>query len=502
MITPKFECTQNDEFVTVVIYIPHVKMTEMEYSIDNTTVDDPNHDHTKSLFRFYVKPYFLRLHFAQELNDTGEFDLAKYDPDQERIIIQLPKKNRGEYFENLSMITWLLGANRTIGSEEGRVTSSSLLLGNEMSSPSSSSQPSKKAPLIEVVESVSNQMQDHDDDETNHGMFDENSEDWQQQLPDEKSASELMKEELGISKIYYGFNKQFTDVFTKFSQDYINEIIDVPLNPEVISAEERRKIRILNEVEEFDPEHYLVDYINKDRDIKMVFDFKPLFLSASQPFQWSDKEQEALRSLPKKEFLISNEISVYCGLVDLLCSFAYHHRSFMGESNSESAWTICKMSSQLSWLEELNHLKETLEIFISRTCVYALYRNFDLCIQCIKDIAQLLSLGKEYVLRALLEIKDILAHTHDKYLLNKIYVDNYCIWIQGGVFNSSLEQLAHSVLKLVDEEFLMKRHDFLISEHVSLKKLEDYAEECISNSNGHVEDLIMTEQDKQRPLAL
>ena len=488
MITPKFECTQTNDFVIVTILIPHVKMTEMEYSIDNNSEDDEAYIHTKSVFRFYVKPYFLRLHFAQLLNEDGTQDFSKYDAENEKLFVHLPKKNPGEFFENLNMITWLLGS---------RTQNAPTVVDLNHGSESDQSSKKKVAPLIEVVESTTN-----DEDDEENGMVDEQAKelDWKQQLPEEQVNIEAMAQELGIAKVYYGFNKQFSGTFATFSQEYINEIIDVPENPELLPPDERRKLRLLEEMEVFDPEHYLVDYINKDRDIKFVFDFTPQWCLPTSAFAWSEKEQQMLAELPKKEFLINNEILLYYGLVDLLCSYAYNHRTFVGESNVESPWTICKMSSQLSWLEDLTNLKESLEFFISRTCVYALYRNFDLAIQCIRDVAQLLSKGKEFVLRALLDLKDILAHTHDKYLLNKLYVDNYCIWIQG-TSNETLQKLADTMMKIVEEEFLAKRDEFLISDAISLKKLEDYALECIANANS-VDDLVMTDQDRQKPLAL
>lgn len=169
MITPKFECIQNDEFVIVTIYIPHVKMTEMEYSIDNNSIEDEDYAHTKSLFRFYVKPYFLRLHFAQALQDEGSNDFSKYDPDNEKLIVHLPKKNRGEYFENLNMITWLLGSNR----ETQGTTSlfNNLTSNNIIAEPTARDE--KKAPLIEVVESNNDDENNEMDDEEGGGMYDD-----------------------------------------------------------------------------------------------------------------------------------------------------------------------------------------------------------------------------------------------------------------------------------------------------------------------------------------
>ena len=52
MITPKFECRQDHNFVYIHVYVPHVKRTEVELVVDGTE------------FTFYVKPYFLKLTFS------------------------------------------------------------------------------------------------------------------------------------------------------------------------------------------------------------------------------------------------------------------------------------------------------------------------------------------------------------------------------------------------------------------------------------------------------
>ncbi|KAL9651193.1 hypothetical protein ABK040_008264 [Willaertia magna] len=520
MITPNFTCSQTDEFVIVCIQVPHVKMSEMEYSIDNNTEQEmiELNTETKSLFRFYVKPYFLRLHFAQELNQDGTLDYSKYDPENEKIYIYLPKRNRGEFFENLDMITWLLGGRTTnvLNIEPNTTSDSNNTVKKE------EHEIKKKAPLIEVIDSTENNDNMMNDEEEGNNEMKKREQldfDWKQTIPgtntidinnnnllienDMQEDNEMLSAtKLGIEKVYYGFNRQFNGIFSNFSQDYVNEIINLPTNPEFTPQTDRRRLRIEEEIELFDPEHFLVDYVNKERELKPIFEYLPNWYNEQENvIEWNEKEQNMLKDLSRKEFLIGNQEMIYYGLVDLLCSYCYCNRSFIGETNVESVWTICKMSSQLSYLDEFNNLKETLESFISRVCVFALYRNFDLSLLCIQDLCKLLRKGKAYVLRALLDMKYILAHTHDKYLLNKIYIDNYCIWIQG-ISNEMLERLANAIEQIVKEEFILKRDSFTISNLISLQKLEDYAKECLRESNNNVEDLILTEQDHEKPLAI
>ena len=82
---------------------------------------------------------------------------------------------------------------------------------------------------------------------------------------------------------------------------------------------------------------------------------------------FTDEEQDQLRSLPRKEYIVEHYTPVLAGislvdtrgdashfiagLFDIVYAYAYNHRVTMGENNVESAWTICKLSPSLSCLE-------------------------------------------------------------------------------------------------------------------------------------------------------
>ncbi len=53
MLTPSFALSQDDEFVRVVVRVPHVKTEDMEFYIVGNE------------FKFYCRPYYLRLTFDQ-----------------------------------------------------------------------------------------------------------------------------------------------------------------------------------------------------------------------------------------------------------------------------------------------------------------------------------------------------------------------------------------------------------------------------------------------------
>ena len=66
---------------------------------------------------------------------------------------------------------------------------------------------------------------------------------------------------------------------------------------------------------------------------------------------WTTEEERTLRSLPRKEILVTNKRQVLLTLADLLFAGLYDIRINEGDINAESAWTICAISPALSWLE-------------------------------------------------------------------------------------------------------------------------------------------------------
>lgn len=96
--TPRFRCTQNDEYVILDIHTPYVRVQDMEMEIDDKD------------FHFYCKPYHLRLHFSHSLVDD-ERARAEYDIDRDHgtISCYLPKLETGQVFEDLDLVNKLLG---------------------------------------------------------------------------------------------------------------------------------------------------------------------------------------------------------------------------------------------------------------------------------------------------------------------------------------------------------------------------------------------------------
>ena len=58
-------------------------------------------------FRFYSKPYYLRLHLPGEVIENEDAS-ASWEAESNSFVVKCPKKNEGEHFSGLDMLTDLL----------------------------------------------------------------------------------------------------------------------------------------------------------------------------------------------------------------------------------------------------------------------------------------------------------------------------------------------------------------------------------------------------------
>jgi len=99
-LQPKFSITQTDSSLTLKVRVPFVKVSDLEYRI----IDE------RHLY-FSCKPYLLRLQLPGRVHDEEHVDTtAKYDwnIDHGTIFLHLVKKQPGEAFEDLDMLSKLM----------------------------------------------------------------------------------------------------------------------------------------------------------------------------------------------------------------------------------------------------------------------------------------------------------------------------------------------------------------------------------------------------------
>ncbi|KAF9302251.1 Hsp90 cochaperone shq1 [Mortierella antarctica] len=558
MITPVFNVTQDDDYVTIVINAPHIKTQDVDFFVEGQE------------FKFYLKPYFLRLTFP---GNIVEDDRAKatYDVGKGQMTVVLAKEEPGQFFPDLDMLTKLLVRK------------------GDLSEKSKADQ--IKRPLIEVMSKG----------DTLEGTHLEKDEDFDWQLPQQ------INQEI-FSEVRYGFNNRYSGFFTHVTET-ANDVLDV-YDPEHATLEVRRENRIQRENDKFDDEYYMSDFMieeeiqhilkyktpwwnelravqKAEKDSKqsgkapskdspalatkpkapvsipsaasssttfkssllsnqsqpstpsifnivkddgsddessrhqaldtiglrevstksipkiaevetsstllesisakkpliapmepgmmqeeeeplirpsglanvtvidpsrpslnsnLVTDMADMNLGEASPAQkpFSAKEQEIMRDLPKREYILENAKSTYLGLIDILFAYSYDLRVTEGDANIETAWTICKLSATMAALDQFTTLRETLLASFRRALAYPLNRNWTLANKVLQDVYVILKLGKRGILRALLAIKDVLDHDDIYYIYSKMFVEDYCVWIQSAS-DKVIRTLAHEL---------------------------------------------------------
>jgi hypothetical protein len=95
MITPKFDVTQDDDFVIVRLVVPYAKLEEMDFYLVGTE------------FKFVMQPYFLRLTLPSDIVEDGR-EKAVHQRETSTLEVFLPKLRPGEVFPDLDIPTRLL----------------------------------------------------------------------------------------------------------------------------------------------------------------------------------------------------------------------------------------------------------------------------------------------------------------------------------------------------------------------------------------------------------
>ncbi|XP_025053771.1 protein SHQ1 homolog isoform X2 [Alligator sinensis] len=409
MITPAFELSQDPDFLTITIKVPYARISEFDVYFDGED------------FKFYAKPYFLRLTLPGRIVEDGR-EKASYNTDKGIFTIQLPKEIPGQYFDGLDMLTALLA-------------------------------PKKARSAKPLVEEIGNSAELADEEE------EEEEFDWEiEQTPYQETVESTLHLQCS-----YGFGNLKSGVFQRLqvsdfslkglddyevSKDELSDVIDLK-DPDSTPVKERRQKRLAAEAAKFDPDHYLADFF-EDEAIQLVLKYKPWWVDAyekkmasqegshqEQESQttfvvFSEEEREQLRKFTNKSYLLDKRTchQVYLSLVDILLAYCYEVRVTGGEKNVESPWSIRKLSATLCWLETFSSVPDVLVSFGRRVLCYPLYRHFRLVTCAFSDAAMVLQLGKSAVLKCLLDIHKIFRENDPAYILNDLYISDYCIWIQ------------------------------------------------------------------------
>ncbi|RWS09579.1 protein SHQ1-like protein [Dinothrombium tinctorium] len=420
MITPAFSVAQDFGFLYVHIKAPFAKIGDTEI------------DFFEKQFRFFSKPYFLRLSLPANVVQNGN-ETVTWDADSNTFCVKLPKLNEGEHFEDLDMITKLL----TVSDDMKMKTF--------------------LAPKVEVSDSC----------EKNDCECDEEEYDWHFE---QKQWTE--SDQLSLNGEKYGFANNYTGVFARFGEE-LHSLVDIR-DPEKKTILERRAERIATETAQFSDDHYLADLYEQQELILNLISFRPFWEKEKCNDEFTEDEVFRLKNLPKKQFMIDRNTKYHLllGLVDILFAFAFETRVTEEEFNVESGWTITKLSSTLSWFEIHDSLKDAVIASLRRSLCYPLYRNWDLSIKVLNDVATIIDRGKRVVLKCFLHIHKILNESGDsRYIFNDLYITDYCVWLQA-VKAATFESLA-AALKRVEVTKECLNLDLTLLEKASLLALEE-----------------------------
>ncbi|KAJ3521375.1 hypothetical protein NMY22_g12345 [Coprinellus aureogranulatus] len=422
MITPRFSCSQTEDAVTVSMYCPSVRAADVEINVD------------ENLLTVHVNPYYLRLNFPHNLLEDDSAS-AKYDAGSGYLNITLTKEQKGQYFEDLDLLAKLLAPRPTT-----KTTPSIEVLSSEESSSEGLSQKLDGLSLdaqSEFEEAAAN--------------------DWQlpQQVPE------------GLPELQTSLEKPYG--FLSLHSGYLrhvghteNEVNDLGPDAEKCSKDERAKRRVQREDEKWDPEHYMADFAD-DEYIQDLLKWKHPYNATQDPFEYTESENLEILRLPRKEYLADawQTHQLYLTLATLLFSYAYESRTNQLDATPESAWTLCILTPAFTALlppepSSTNALEFTTQELINalvpsyrRSLAFPLYRSFALSEKCRVDAAQLLAKGRRTVMRCLLDMKRILDHHEVYYVYSKIWVDDFCVWVQAHASDEVLSKLAKTMAETI-----------------------------------------------------
>lgn len=146
--------------------------------------------------------------------------------------------------------------------------------------------------------------------------------------------------------------------------------------------------------------------------------------------------------------MFNDESTLYYGLIDILFSYCYEARVCELEFNVGSTWSICTLSATLSCLEEYESIDQVIRTMSSRSLVFPFVRNFKAIDVVKSDVLALLKAGRRHILKILLNLHSLFEHDDLRYLVNDLYLSDYCIWIQKYAKDAVLAKLCQKIEKV------------------------------------------------------
>ncbi|KZC10084.1 Protein SHQ1 like protein [Dufourea novaeangliae] len=460
MLTPRFEITQTDTEVAIIVHAPYANIKDTEVYVDGTD------------FRFYSTPYYLRLKLPGEIEENDS-SFGSYDCEKGNFSLRFSKVTKGEHFENLDMITTLLAPPK----KKNNIVPNIEVIGN----------PSANA---EDIIEISNENVSTADNENTDG------DEWYMHQNNPLGTVPLLP-----NSPKYGFANKISKALGAFESAWIKEVIDLPM-PDTTLQSKRKSLREKHEFSDFNEEHYLADLMQPECIEPYIMFTTEWDTLEKENISLNETEVDLLKELPNKEYLLNNEETnrLLLSLVDILFGSCYNHRTTLGENTVESSWTVNKLSSTLSWFDDFSDAEEVIRACFRRSVCYPLFRNWNLSLKVLEDVKKVLKLGKKYIIKRFCEIHSLFNNSCEpRYILNQLYIKDYLIWLQQ-IPESSVESLDSLILDILPSKEDMGFDLVELEQSAYSVQEEDLIiENSVHEMVDQMDELTVNDNDKDKP---
>jgi protein SHQ1 len=242
MLTPVFECSQENGFIVVRLFLSAIcKVMDAAFDINDFQ------------FTFYCSPYYLRLRFDQCLQE-GKGERATYDLENNVLTVYLPKANPSEEFTRLDNPAYL------IATEKQRTELIRVLAGDAAAD-------HEKGEEMEETEYVQT-LQDTGGEPSLLPS----------QQQQRRSSLDVLGQE-GASECGYGFASTFSGIFRRLDPDVVREVVSLRENPEEVTSLQRHQLRVAAEMSDFNEDALLLAFEDADGDIAQVLRYVPAHIT-------------------------------------------------------------------------------------------------------------------------------------------------------------------------------------------------------------------------------
>ncbi|KPA85031.1 hypothetical protein ABB37_01454 [Leptomonas pyrrhocoris] len=239
MLTPVFECSQENGFVVVRLFLSAIcKVMDAAFDINDNQ------------FTFYCSPYYLRLRFDQCLQE-GRGERAAYDLESNVLIVHLPKANPSEEFTKLDNPAYLIATEK------------------------------QRKELIRVLDgdAAAEHIAGEEVEETEYvqSLQDAGSESSLKQQQQRHTLDVLGQE--GSAECGYGFANAFSGLFSKLDSDVVREVVSLRASPEETTRQERHLLRVADETNDFDEDALLIAFEDEEGEVAQALRYVPAHIS-------------------------------------------------------------------------------------------------------------------------------------------------------------------------------------------------------------------------------